>query len=139
MVTPWQFACLASHVVYRQYISCSRSLSALHLQHNTVFYLLVVGPSLCLILLVTVLAHRRCLCVDLTPCYTKFLYLDHQKLIFSMLIITKLAFCKTSKYQRAVESLVKVEIIRKLYLFCMQFTTIWNSLQNNCLFVLEYN
>jgi hypothetical protein len=70
IVTLWQFACLASHVVYRQYISCSCSLSALHLQHNTVFYLLVVGPSLYLILLVTVLAYRHCLYIDLIPCYT---------------------------------------------------------------------
>jgi hypothetical protein len=74
MVTPWQFARLASHVVYRQYISCESSLSTLHLQHNTAFYLLVVGPSFCLILLVTVLAHRHCLCVDFIPCYTTSLW-----------------------------------------------------------------
>jgi hypothetical protein len=57
-------------MVYRQQISCSCSLSALYLQHNTAFYLLVVGPSLCLILLVTVLVYRRCLYIDIIPCYS---------------------------------------------------------------------
>jgi hypothetical protein len=123
---------LASYIVYRQDISCSCSLYTLYLQYNTVFYLLVVGPSFCLILLVTVLVYRHCLYIDIIPCYNTLSTEESYTILYKQqyckrltdLIILSIGVENIYKEYKRNSSLLPEEVLTFLFILFFKYSII---------------